>query len=607
MITRRFIDEVNMAKWKSDVNLVWDHCGQYIADVMHEITHDEKLLSECYCAHRVREFDRKFLPRIFMPNLDFDNNISPAKKIEELIKLLDSRVILILGNVGTGKSTFVHHFFKITLKDSEEWDIYLPLFIDFRKKDAELSSSEFATKQLDEFLNDIFSIYFINKSDNLDLMKDIFEEDLRWNSSIYQECKKIGRTELAVEYQIDDIRKLQSDLRHYNKRRMQYIEKHLGKRIIVIFDNVDHLIKQKQIEDSFIYGHSLAQEKCCQVILTMRSYNIKGRVHHFDHYSAFNPRYLHLSIIDIKNMLTCRIDFALKQISRFVHLEGSGNIKISINSPLFKEEVTNLLNSFLRPEILEVLEKLSFNNLRELLRMAHRALASGYIYPATRRVKYSEIQLYDFIQSLILGNWKYYNPEDEHIAIINLFDDECSFEQGKILINIRLLQTIRLLGSKDITLRTIENSLASLGFNQDVALKALQNLINHSLVIPSYSTGLNIKQDKIRAVSLTEKGAFYLDELLYQPFYYGNMRFATYLYEDYYLLMKEFSSNSIEHYYQATKVFLEFIQIIEQEWRAKALDKQFSKNYPDISKGLINSFNKHLVKINRSHLAFQRV
>jgi len=603
MIVARLTDEINMAKNKTNVNMIWDQCGRYIAAVMHDITHDVELLQKCYCEHRVREFDRKFLPQIFMPEdilTDFPN--IPEIKIKEVVKLLDSRAILILGNVGTGKSTFVHYFFKVTIPNTSKWNIYLPIFVDFKGLRREDKVTYYANKTIDENLTRLCEELFPDRVRSIQTLRDVFEEDLRWNQSIYQQCRNSGRDDLSLEYEMDDIKRLQSDLVHFNKRRTQFVERQGGKRVVIILDNVDHLVLDEQIEEIFLYGQKLALDGACHVVLTMRSYNAKGKVHHFDHYSAFNPRYLHLSLPNVSEMIKARVNYALEKIGKYVQLETQGTARISMRSPLFKEEVEGYLNSFTRPEIINTLEKLSYQDLRELLRMAHRAMASGHLYPQIRRIKYSEVQVYDLIQALILGNWKYYNIEDEHIAIINLFDDECDFEKGKTTIRIRILQTIRLLGSKKVNIKNLVKYMEKIGFENEAVINSLQYLINHSLVTPSYPSGIKIIEDKVRAVSLTEKGTYYLDDLLVEPRYYGNMCYATPMYKEYVDIMKTYNKNTMEGQYQGTKLFVEFLGHREKEWEEKVVDREWFSNYTSIFERVCNSYNAHCVRTGKLRL-----
>ena len=605
MFATRSIDKINFADKKLDVNAVWDMCGRYIAEVLQEITHDINLLKECYCQHRVREFDRKFLPQIFAPDNDFqDLSGIPTKSFEQIAKLLDSRVILILGDVGTGKSTFIHYFLKIEIENYTKWNIYKPIFVDFKALSDDIEVIQFANSRIDEGLKELFAEKLGNEAKSFRTLQEIFQEDLSWNEGLYQHCKDLGRGDLVDTMEIDDIKRYKDDIRHFNKRRMQYSENRFGRRIIVVLDNVDHIENNQKVQQLFVFAHSLALDNCCSIIITMRTYNVYGNVHHYDPYSAFNPRYLHLSLPDVSKMVDKRVEYALKIINKEVQLPHSGDIKVSISSPLFREEIQGVLKSFATERNVATLKTIAYYDLRELLRMCHRALASGHLYPSARRQNYPEVRTYDLIQALILGNWRYYNPEDETAAIINIFDDECPYEKGKVLIRIRLLQTVLILGARLVPVVRILASMENLGFDKEDVVNSLQKMIYHSLISPVYPTGLDIAKNTIRAVHLTQKGSYYLDTLIKEVRYYENMRFATYVEKDFWEVMSSYSETTDEERYKGTKIFLEFIGYIEEEWRKRARDENLLSRYPSVFEGLKLSFNEHCVRVKKEHLRF---
>lgn len=604
MLAKRTIDHINLADKKTDVNTVWDSCGRYIGEVLEEITHDLTLLKECYCEHRIREFDRKFLPQIFAPHDDVSGlEKIPTKSLEDVVRLIESRVILVLGDVGTGKSTFVHYFFKIEIRNHPRWDIYRPIIVDFKGLSGDVDVVHFASIRIDQDLKQFFIEMFGDKAKSVQMLRDIFEEDLSWNEGLYQHCLDIGRKDLLYEMEIDDIRRYKDDLRHFNKRRMQFCEKKAGKRVVVILDNVDHIEDQDKVKSVFLLGQSLVHEGSCGVIVTMRTYNAYGNVHHYDPYSAFNPRYLHLSLPDVREMIKKRIDFAFRNIDKTVMLDHAGGVRLSVSVSKLREEVHGVLESFATETIIEVLKKLSYYDLRELLRLSHRALASGHLYPAMRREKFSEVQYYDLINALILGNWRYYNPEDEHLAVINLFDDECAYGRGKVLIRIRLLETIGVLGTRMVSVRDVLEYMGLLGFDRDDVINSLQKMIHHSLVSPVYPTGMDLVKNKIRAVNLNEKGIYYLDDLMLEPRYYENMRFATYMEKDFWDVMNSYAERSDAERYEGTKVFVEFIGHVEEEWRVRVKDRDLYSRYPSIFERVRSSFNKHCCKVGKPHLA----
>ncbi len=601
----RTIDTIHFADKKTDVNPIWGYCQQYIVNVLEEILHDNNLLERCYCEHRIREYDRKFLPNIFSPS---DELMSPSEtplknNLEDIIEMLDSRVILILGDVGTGKSTFVHHFFKIKLPKSNNWDVYSPIFIDFKKRALRQPIENFISETINSKLNELFlDVFGKSEATSYHLLRQVFSKDLMWNEGLYQQCSNIGRDDLVQELELRDLLRFKNDKAYFNRRRLEFYQKITEKRIVIVFDNVDHLTDPNAITDIYLTAQSIAISKAASIIITMRTYNAYGNAHHYDSYSAFNPRYLHLTLPDVTKMLEKRVKYALDKISVDGQIiRPSGPIsKITVSMPVIKDEVESLLSSFCDAKIIETLKKLSFYDLREILRMAHRALASGHIYPRERRQFRPRIQVHDLINALILGNWEFFNPMDEQTLIINLFDDVCDCENGKLFLRIRLLDSIRILGANAARTIDIISIMKKIGFKESDTKRSLQFLIKHSLVSPLFPAGIDLDEDNITVVLLTQKGSFYLDTILKEPRYYENLKHSTYIDENFFSKLDKLGHHSVYERCKGTRVFIEYICQAEKDWETKVLDYDIYRDYFSIGTLLKTSFNGLCDRINLS-------
>ncbi len=545
MNKRRIIDGKHKGKYRASPKYFWNLCSKEITRLFSEIIYDENLLNECYCPVRSRDFDDELIIEITtgIPNIlicstkDFPN---PDEFLsEELFSLDYQQPFLLVGDVGTGKTTYIHHYFKVKIKKYNFKHKIFGIVINlkdlgnFENVSFEIIE-EFVHKKIHE---DLCSQYSNISSPDIDLAKKLFYQELIPYNNLIQFKKEKNNFE---EYFFAKIFELISNTKLFNKARIRYLQNE-GIKISIVIDNVDHFDKNTQ-EKFFSLSVNLMTELKVQTIMSARDYTLPFAFRHVP-VSAFDYRFLHLALPDTKIMLQKRIDYLLKSDFIGKIFQYARKNQIDIYTPSGKHyilqrsdlqnEFETILNSLINSdEIICILEKLSDHDIRAMLKMIRIALSSGYLFTEDRKNR-NKLDERDFLRAIMCGNNQHYMPGDiSTTSVINIFDNEEPNYQGNNFIRLRSLQSIKVFGEKvDIT--EIYKFMESIGYNKEKVEKVLQLFINWDLIESPFYEGQDIVNDNIQTLKLTYAGEYYLEELIYNEVYIDEIKYATYMDKNY--------------------------------------------------------------------------
>ena len=181
----------------------------------------------------------------------------PTITAEMLAQSATRRPILLIGDVGVGKTMFVRHFINVDAADILKDAIILYLDLGVKPTlDADLDDylQEEITKQLYELYSiDIHDNNFVHGVYNIDLQK--------FENSIYGSLREANPT----EYELKKITHLEAKINNTQEHLKQCLEHvHNGRRkqIVVFLDNVDQRTDDFQ-QKAFLIGQSMAELWAC--------------------------------------------------------------------------------------------------------------------------------------------------------------------------------------------------------------------------------------------------------------------------------------------------------------------------------------------------------
>jgi DNA-binding HxlR family transcriptional regulator len=435
---RRLTDEAHDRVEKVSRNSLALMLTPLIEQYLQEITDaaSNKLLLELYVqSRRLSEVLNTLEHRISLalsPTL-IGQHISPQNTIESIQADVEKRVkgalarkkgetVVLLGRVGSGKTTFVNHFLRVDLKVL--FKDHLLVNIDYRDLEPGKSSREFFYEQLRRALagNEHFAT-LAGQS-----VRKVYAPEIR--EMTLGPLRILEQTDKArYEERIASFLEAQYTERtdQYYVRTLRYCADKLGVRCVVVFDNVDQLKSDLQ-QEIFTFAHSIVSETHAVAILTMweETYVRSKRGGALAAYPTSGYALPQLSIVDV---LRRRLQYIVRELRHggeardFVHDDS----RLSEIADFLELVEHSLIHDRLRARFF--LESIAMGNLRRAMGYFSGFLTSGHtdadkMLSIVRKSSGYLIPLHEFIKSIGLEDNKSYKSDQSPILNLYTIADE---------------------------------------------------------------------------------------------------------------------------------------------------------------------------------------
>jgi hypothetical protein len=366
MTFTRPIDNVMIKNIRQPRNDLYRYITPIIDYAFQEITNPDKLdmLEKCYVyEEEFNEID-KYLKNEFAYTMPTIYDLHEIKKIaqdkkgsgvfqrdfyrniEKLGKGYGEPILLLLlGSIGSGKTTFIHRFFNVVLTETEK-EKKLWFYIDWREGPTDIN-------QIRPFL-----------------LKCIVDE-------FYRKYEKIAKR-LRDEFALDEVTPDKDGIKH-----LFALLKAMGYVISLVVDNVDQHKSSSPTfhENVFIESNSLTRELRIITIMTLREESF----YRSDLTGAFNAYYIQKYVIkppDLIKLIVYRLKYVLEKLQlpedQFKDLLRT-NVDFGNRLPAIRTFLKIICDSFSNPraEISEFMSRTSGGNMRKTLELFGNFLTSG--------------------------------------------------------------------------------------------------------------------------------------------------------------------------------------------------------------------------------------
>ncbi len=440
---------------------------------------------------------------------------STKKGISEelLAESFAKRPILLIGDVGVGKSIFFRHFIKIDAK--EVFDDALVIYVDFGTQAA--FSGEIHDYVTDDIARQLRVTHATDIYDR-SFVRAVYHGELeRFQKGIYGSLRDTDPT----KYTIKEIEFLEERLRNreqFLKDALNHIARGRRKQIVVFLDNADQRPDNVQ-QQVFVLAQTMAAQWSAAVFLALRPETFQRSKEHGS-LSAYHLKAFTVSPPRIDEVLGKRLAFGLK-------LTG-GRLPVSTLPPGVTVDFQKV-GKFLgivkhsiehSTDIVQAVDNLCGGNVRLALEFIRRLIGSGHI--DTRKIlekhdKYGSylIRLHEFLRTVIFGDSVYYAPESSPVE--NVFDIQ-TLDPREHFLSLVVLQFISSEGRRTKThgfvdLDAVYDFGTALGFQPRqiearVARLCVKRLIETAGRISPAETGKSVS-----AVRITTVGAYHLMRL----------------------------------------------------------------------------------------------
>jgi GTPase SAR1 family protein len=513
---------------------------------------DLEFVKYCFVENAETKKNKNEIERLFSDEAPELNNVIPIVNSDNLAKSIVGEInsneismketyppkpIILIGSKGAGKTTFINHLFKYKF-DRTEFEKCFIIYIDFRKF-YEVDYYFEPRKIAEEILESIYTKYEDLELHTSKVLKRIYFKEIKRNDeSIWEYDKKhdLKSYEQRLSTFFEESKK--DSLKHLTLL-SHYLIRERRKRLVVIIDNADQFKDEIQ-EKLFVFSHSLTKSSYCGTVISLRE-GYYRKWQNSPPFDAYESNVYHITAPRYFEILQRRIDFAIQKTEK----EKKNGVSIEIsNSKVFNPTNTyivdflkGLKNSLFALEnsaLLQFANLTTFPNIREGLRVFKIFLSSGHtkIEEYIRRSQDRNLEandrkiipLHEFIKSLALQSRHYYNSETS--IIYNLFIPP--FESNDHFLKLYILSDLNdLITSQNYTEKFIQNTslvdkITSLGYRPNVINSALISLIKSSLIDTDEQLS-DVEWQEIPTrfnVTITAKGHYYLNELIYRFHYY---------------------------------------------------------------------------------------
>ena len=344
--------------------------------------------------------------------------MNPNLREDMLASAISRRPIILLGDVGVGKTMFIRRLIHVDAK--EVFDKSIVLYVDFGAQSTlRAEIDEFVISEME---NQLLSNY------NIDVRERAFVEAVhhgslnRFDTTVYGELKEfdpIGYRKERLKY----LANLIEDREPHLRASLNHIRGAYDRQIVVFLDNIDQWDSQFQ-ERVFLMSEGLAKNWPVTVFVSLRP-DTFYRSRTEGTLAAYQPRAFTIAPPRVDVVLNKRLQFALDQLRDTARLDSfpSG---VTISSESLEAYLEVLLQNFkLNDRLVALIDNLAAGNIRRALEFVSRFIGSGHV--DTRKIlgiyerdgNYT-IALHEFLRAIIYGDTEHYDPDASPIA--NLFN-----------------------------------------------------------------------------------------------------------------------------------------------------------------------------------------
>ncbi len=408
-----------------------------------------------------------------------NNDFSYEEELKQLIFESRARdLIFVIGEAGSGKTTFVNYVLSSTEKSLGHNEISY-LRIDLSKTGYPFSEKRNIENNLDIIIHEKITKFY-PEFDSEPACYDIWDTVEPWNTNIYQEFQKtIGEKDFKRK-RLEWIIEKRKDLTSFNSVRIRYLSEKYNKTVFWL-DNIDFLPKEEQVELMYLLIHKFKHHdlfKKVKVIFTCR-YDTYSELKYFQSQKFYDKiATIFLRPPNISSVLVNRLNLIKKERTDIQQLN-----KLEIGFDRFQPLCEDIIHVFSNPVIATSLEALSNSNIRTSLHMIKRSMEShwfpwdkifpegNYSYDRKFTVSWPRI-----LAGIMLGQHKFYNEKES--PVLNLFGNNSS-RDSSVLIRPQILSA---LSKVSYTSKDLLEMLLFLGYSNDQIDQALLTLLKYRLV-----------------------------------------------------------------------------------------------------------------------------
>ena len=497
-----------------------------LEDVANAKELETRFLGECYCESGALSDYSLISKNILQARYEvlFDEeqpgpNVVPAvnrKGVDPdlLAKSISRRPILILGDVGVGKTTFLRHMMTVNAVEQFKNAIALHLNLGIQ---ATLTM-DLRVFVIDEIARRLREEYDIDIEER-GLVRGIYYGELqRFNKGIYGSLKKTNPG-LYQEKELFFLEEKLNNKAEHLKSALEHLEKARHKQIIILIDNCDQRDYNTQ-QQAFLIAQEIAANWPATAFITLRPETFHLSMRSGGTLSGYHPKAFTIAPPRIDRVLDKRLKFGLRITRGEIPIKALSSVSLKLHSlDAILDALLHTLSD--RRDIGELIDNIADGNVRLALDLVQRFLGSGHVDTQKIIDIYTEshsynIPIHEFLRAVIYGDEAHYDPSRSYIA--NIFDISTLDHKEHFLLSIILnhLDNWNMAGTHSGFMETsiLYDQVQGMGFTPEQIDSALVRAYTHNLIEPAARRPLEQGKDLPPSLRITSVGAYHLHRLL---------------------------------------------------------------------------------------------
>lgn len=439
------------------------------------------------------------------------DQLSDELQVDVTAASLGRRPLILLGDVGVGKSIFIRHFVRIDAKDVMERSIVL--HIDFGGEPA--LATDLREYVMDHFFEQLRQDYEIDIEANK-FVRAVYEHELRsFANGVHGPLRHTNMAKYAEEEISFLQRKLDKRDQHLQAS-FRYITRSQKRQVVIFLDNIDQRDFDFQ-EQVFLIGQSIAETWAATVFLSLRPETF-FRSRNVGSLTAYQPRVFTITPPSVGTVIRKRLAYCRELVADKVTRARIMPTGLDKQAELLAQYLGIVDDSFVRmEELTEFVENLAGGNVRAALGFLNTFVGSGHvdvqkILDIVEASGSYYIPLHEFARAIIYGDYRYYHPARSPIA--NVFEISTPDQREHFLLPLMLAHIERTgeVGQQEgfVQMDTIMSFGQGLGFLPSQIEFAVRHASSRRLVQASPRDG----QDQRRRLRITTVGAYTYKKLM---------------------------------------------------------------------------------------------
>jgi predicted type IV restriction endonuclease len=345
--------------------------------------------------------------------------LSEGLQVEVTAASLGRRPLILLGDVGVGKSIFIRHFVRIDARDVMDRSIVLD--INFGGEPA--LATDLRAYVMERFIEQLRERYDIDVEDNK-FVRSVYPHEMRSFANGVNGALKNSNPALYAEKEVAFLERKLGNRDGHLQASFRHITRTQKRQVIIFLDNIDQRDLDFQ-ERVFLIGQSLAETWPATVFLSLRpetffASRTAGAL------TAYQPRVFTITPPSAGTVIRKRLTYCRNLVADPETRAKIMPDALAKQAELLARYLGIVDESFAHMQALtEFVENLAGGNVRSALEFLNTFVGSGHvdvqkIFDIVEETQHYYVPLHEFVRAIMYGDYRYYHPARSPIA--NVFE-----------------------------------------------------------------------------------------------------------------------------------------------------------------------------------------